>query len=95
MAMGAGRPTVLSQFLVEAILLTLCGGIIGMLVGYAGAGGVSIMLSEAMEMTWVPRIPVQWVVYSVAVSALVGVIFGVYPAFKASQLDPVEAMRYE
>lgn len=95
MAMGAGRPTVLSQFLVEAILLTLCGGIIGMLVGYAGAGGVSILLSQAMEMTWVPKIPVQWVVYSVAVSALVGVIFGVYPAFKASQLDPVEAMRYE
>jgi len=95
MALGAGRSTVLLQFLVEAIVLTLIGGIIGMLAGYGGALGLSLVLKKAISAAWAPSIPLQWVGYSVGVSVLVGVIFGTYPAFKASQLDPVEAMRYE
>jgi putative ABC transport system permease protein len=95
MAVGANRPTVLTQFLVEAIVLTLVGGLIGMGAGYGGAGLVSLFLTQALELTWKPAIPPEWVAYSVGVSVLIGVIFGTYPAWKASQLDPVEAMRYE
>ena len=95
MALGAGRSTVMTQFLVEAIVLTLIGGILGMGMGYAGALGLSFVLEKAIKTSWTPAIPMQWVGYSVGVSILIGVIFGTYPAYKASQLDPVEAMRYE
>jgi len=95
MAVGAGRPTVLMQFMVEAIMLTLTGGVIGLLMGYLGAFGLSKVLEQAMNATWNPIIPMVWVGYAVGVSVLIGVIFGTYPAMKASHLDPVEAMRYE
>jgi putative ABC transport system permease protein len=95
MAIGANRKAVLNQFLVEAVLLTLIGGIIGMLVGYLGAVGISFVLEKSLHTRWEPHIPPSWVGYAVGISVLIGVIFGVYPAFKASQLDPVEAMRYE
>lgn len=95
MALGAGRPTVLSQFLVEAILLTIIGGLLGMGMGYAGAFGLSKVLENAIGGGWQPFIPFNWVCYAIGVSVLVGVVFGTYPAFKASRLDPVEAMRYE
>jgi putative ABC transport system permease protein len=95
MAMGAQRNTVLVQFLVEAVLLTLIGGLIGMLLGYGSAIGLSFILEQLLESRWVPVIPPLWVAYSLGVSMMVGVIFGVYPAIKASRLDPVEAMRFE
>jgi putative ABC transport system permease protein len=95
MAVGANRQAVLMQFLVEAVMLTLLGGLIGMGMGYAGAAGIAVLLEKLLETPWQPTIPPEWVGYSVGVSVLVGVIFGTYPAFKASQLDPVEAMRYE
>jgi putative ABC transport system permease protein len=95
MAVGANRATVLSQFLIEAIVLTLVGGLIGMAFGYGGAKGVSLILEQALKTQWSAAIPVIWVIYAITVSVLTGVIFGVYPAYKASQLDPVEAMRYE
>ncbi len=95
MAMGANRPTLMTQFLVEAIMLTVIGGVIGLLAGYAGSLGVSALLNNLLEAQWKPTVPAVWVGYAVGVSVLVGVIFGVYPAYKASQLDPVEAMGYE
>lgn len=95
MALGAGRPAVLTQFMTEAIMLTLLGGLMGMVAGYGGAWGVSVILKNVLNTQWNPHIPFQWVVYSIVVSLLVGVIFGTYPAYKGSQLDPVEAMRYE
>jgi putative ABC transport system permease protein len=95
MAVGANRGTVLSQFLIEAIVLTLVGGIIGMLMGYGSAKVVSMILEQVIKSQWSASIPVIWVIYAITVSVLTGVIFGVYPAYKASQLDPVEAMRYE
>jgi putative ABC transport system permease protein len=95
MAVGAGRPTVLSQFLVESIALTLSGGLIGLGIGYAGAWAVSALLRQSIGGNWNPHIPALWVCYAVGVSVLIGVLFGTYPAYKASQLDPVEAMRYE
>lgn len=95
MAVGANRGAVLNQFLTEAIVLTLSGGIIGLLFGYFGAVGISFALQKALNTRWEPHIPPVWVGYAIGVSVLVGIIFGVYPALKASQLDPVEAMRYE
>jgi putative ABC transport system permease protein len=95
MSIGASRSTVLSQFLIEAIVLTLVGGVLGMLLGYGGAKAVSLMLTQMLKSQWSATIPVIWVIYAISVSVLTGVIFGVYPAYKASQLDPVEAMRYE
>jgi len=95
MAMGANRAAVLNQFLVEAVVLTLIGGLIGIVLGFGGAVGVSFLLERTLHTNWSPHIPPVWIGYAVGVSVLVGVIFGVYPALKASQLDPVEAMRYE
>jgi putative ABC transport system permease protein len=95
MAVGANRQALLNQFLTEAVVLTLTGGVIGLLTGYLGAFGISFALQKALQAQWSPHIPPVWVAYAIGVSVLVGVIFGVYPAFKASQLDPVEAMRYE
>lgn len=95
MAVGANRSTILTQFLVESIILTLSGGVIGMLLGWAGAFGLSVILEQTLETSWNPHIPPNWVAYSIGVSMLVGILFGTYPAYKASKLDPVEAIGYE
>ena len=78
------------QFLLEAVTLALIGGIIGELLG--AASGLSVRV-------FFPALPASisafWVVLGFSVSALIGVFFGVYPAWKAASLDPVEALRYE
>ena len=88
-ALGATRGEIMFQFLVEAATLTLVGCLIGMAMGAAVAWGVR---------TWTPvpaTVPLLSVVAAVAASILTGVLFGLYPANKASRLDPVEALRYE
>ena len=88
-ALGATRREIMFQFLVEAATLTLVGCLIGMLAGAAIAWAVR---------SWTPipaSIPLLSVVAAVAASILTGVLFGLYPASKASRLDPVEALRYE
>jgi putative ABC transport system permease protein len=88
-ALGATRGEIMFQFLVEAATLTLVGCLIGMALGAAVAWGVR-------SFTPVPAsVPLISVIAAVAASILTGVLFGLYPANKASRLDPVEALRYE
>jgi ABC-type antimicrobial peptide transport system permease subunit len=89
MAVGARAKDILRQFLVEAIVLCLLGGAIGIVLGRGGSTLVRVFLRWPTE----PSLPA--VIAAVLVSAAVGVIFGYYPAWKASRLDPIEALRYE
>ncbi len=88
-ALGAKRKTITTQFLVEAIVLTLMGGILGVLIGI----GVSVALTKNMDLPTVISIPS--VILAVGVSCLIGIVFGWYPAHRASKLSPIEALRYE
>jgi macrolide transport system ATP-binding/permease protein len=89
MAVGARSHHILRQFLVEAIVLCLLGGAIGILVGR----GVSIMVRSIKH--WPTEPSLLAITAAVGVSAVVGMVFGFYPAWKASRLDPIEALRYE
>jgi macrolide transport system ATP-binding/permease protein len=89
MAVGARARDILRQFLVEALVLCLAGGLAGILLGR----GISIIVTELLHWVTMPSVPA--IVAAVAVSATVGIIFGYYPAWKASRLDPIQALRYE
>jgi ABC-type antimicrobial peptide transport system permease subunit len=89
MAVGARARDILRQFLIEAVVLCVAGGIMGILLGCGGSYLVTRFLR------WPTETSVAAIVASVIVSASVGIIFGYYPAWKASSLDPIEALRYE
>jgi ABC-type antimicrobial peptide transport system permease subunit len=89
MAVGARARDVLRQFLIEAVVLCLLGGIIGIVVGVGG----SYLIWYFKH--WPVELSLPAIFASVIMSASVGVIFGYYPAWKASRLDPIEALRYE
>jgi macrolide transport system ATP-binding/permease protein len=89
MAVGANARDILRQFLVEAVVLCMVGGMIGIGVGRAG----SLLVGEIMQWPTEPSLLAAAV--AVAVSVAVGITFGYYPAWKASRLNPIEALRYE
>ena len=89
MAVGAKGQDVLWQFLVEAVALSLVGGLIGVGLGFTVAQG----LTEFLQ--WPTTVPPDAVVVSVGFAAVIGVVFGFYPAWKAAQLDPIESLRFE
>ncbi len=89
MAVGANANDILRQFLVESVVLCLVGGMIGILAGRA----TSLLVGEIMD--WPTQPSVAAAAVAVAVSVAVGVTFGYYPAWKASRLNPIEALRYE
>jgi putative ABC transport system permease protein len=89
LAVGAKTRDILTQFLVEAVTLSVVGGLIGIVLGI----GTALMISWLAK--WSTMISVNAVLMAFAFSALVGVFFGYYPARKAALLDPIEALRYE
>ncbi len=94
-ALGATRRDILKQFLFESVILTLWGGVLGILIGVLISFSASYALSEYFGMNWKFTFPVGAAILGVSVSATVGLIFGLYPARKAARKDPVEALQYE
>ncbi|MDG3132179.1 ABC transporter permease [Streptococcus suis] len=92
-ALGATRGTILLQFLIEAMVLTTLGGVIGLLLAQLAV--LAVNAGKLMGEGMVAEISVSVVLGSLLFSALVGIVFGVLPANKASKLDPIEALRYE
>ena len=88
-ALGATDKQILVQFLIEAIILTLLGGLSGLIIGYLGGFFIASALTIKATLTS------GMVLFSIGTSSIVGIIFGVYPAYKAAKLDPVEALREE
>lgn len=88
-ALGARKTWILTQFLFEAIILCLIGGLFGIAIG-VGIGNLAGGLLNAKA-----AIPWEWVFIGLSLCIAVGVIFGTYPAYKAANLDPIEALRYE
>jgi len=88
-AVGAKRKTILTQFLNESVFLSLIGGFIGVLVGFLGAFIVSISFDQPFA------VPIWSIIAALAVTSIVGLFAGIYPAAKASKLDPIESLRYE
>jgi ABC-type antimicrobial peptide transport system permease subunit len=89
LAVGARRRDVLVQFLVEAVVLSLIGGVIGLVAGVGAARALTALLE------WPTRVTPATIVLAVGIAAAVGVAFGFYPARRASRLDPIDALRYE
>ena len=89
MAVGAKPRHILAQFLVESLTLSLVGGLLGVALGTLAARELSSRFG------WTMLIRPDVTVVAVGFSALVGVIFGLYPAYKASRLDPIQALRFE
>ena len=89
MAIGARQRDVLSQFLLESLMISITGGLLGLLFGMAGAKLVGSIWSMSVTVS------LDAVVLAFAISATTGVFFGFYPALKASRLDPIEALRYQ
>jgi putative ABC transport system permease protein len=89
MAIGARGSDVLTQFLVESIVMSILGGIVGLVAGYGGSTLLAHMTG------WRTVVPASAVFIAVGFSAAVGVFFGYYPARKAAALNPIQALRYE
>ncbi len=89
-AIGAKKRNIMTQFIIEAIVLCEIGGVLGVALGMAGANALAIYLLKLP-----PAFPVDWAIIGLVICSLIGVIFGSYPAYKAANLDPIESLRYE
>jgi len=88
-AVGAKKRNIMTQFIMEAVVLCEVGGVIGVALGILGGNGVAWYLKVP------PAIPFDWIVLGLAICSVVGIVFGTYPAYKAANLDPIESLRYE
>jgi putative ABC transport system permease protein len=88
-AIGAKRRNIMTQFIMEAIVLCEVGGVIGVVLGILGGNAL------AWYMKVPPAVPFDWIVLGLLICSVVGIIFGTYPAYKAANLDPIESLRYE
>ena len=88
-AIGATKNDILTQFLMEAVFLSQFGGIVGIIFGVSGGNIVSILFN-------IPAvIPIDWALIGLIVCSIIGIGFGIYPAWRAAQLDPIESLRFE
>jgi putative ABC transport system permease protein len=88
-AIGARKANILSQFILEAVVLSEMGGIIGILIGILAGNSIALIWDLPVI------IPYDWAVIGFLICSVIGIVFGVYPAWKASNLDPIESLRYE
>ncbi len=88
-AIGAKKKNILVQFMFEAVVLSVAGGLVGIVLGIITGNLVGGLLEAD------PVIPFDWVMIGVTLCVLIGITFGTYPAYKASNLDPIDALRYE
>ena len=94
-AVGATNSDILQQFLIESVLLTFVGGAVGIAVGGAVVGVIYFGLITCADIGWVFSFPISAVILGLTVSGVAGVVFGIYPARKAGNKNPIDALRYE
>jgi ABC-type antimicrobial peptide transport system permease subunit len=93
-SLGAQKKDILWQFLCEAVIITLGGGVVGIIAGAL----VALLVyfgATAFGLKWIYSVPPQAILLSVSFSALIGLVFGLYPARKAANLSPIDALRQE
>ena len=88
-AIGAKKRNIITQFIVEAIVLCEVGGLLGVALGVLGGNGIAFALQVPVV------VPIDWILFGLLICSLVGIAFGTYPAIKAANLDPIESLRYE
>jgi putative ABC transport system permease protein len=88
-SLGAKRRDILYQFMIEAMILTEMGGLIGIALGVLGGNVVALILKISVVFPW------DWAIIGIVVCSAIALVFGSYPAYKAASLDPIEALRYE
>jgi putative ABC transport system permease protein len=88
-AIGAKKRNILTQFIMEAVVICEVGGIFGVILGILGGNAAAYFFKAP------PVIPVDWIFIGLGICSLVGIVFGTYPAIKAANLDPIESLRYE
>ncbi|MDR3581840.1 MAG: ABC transporter permease [Candidatus Pacebacteria bacterium] len=94
-SVGATNNDILQQFLVESVMLTVIGGVIGILVGGLVVGAAWLVITKVFAVVWTFEFPMSAILLAVAVSSITGIAFGIYPAQQAARKSPIEALRYE
>jgi putative ABC transport system permease protein len=94
-ALGATNSDIMRQFLLEAVILTISGGATGTIIGVSLAFIISEILKTQFNLAWPFQLPLSAIILGVGMAGVVGLIFGIYPARKAADKDPIEALRYE